>query len=319
MLRIGTVGTSPITGKLIEASKEVDDVEVVAVCSRTEKSAHAFAKKFYVERAFTDLNQMATDSEVDAVYVATPNTMHFEHVMSCLAAGKHVLCEKPLFMTGEELEQAYQEADRQGVVLLEAMRHIHAPNFKNLMESVSKVGNISSVYLHRIRYSSKYDRYLAGEINSVFSKELGGGATRDLGVYPLATCAALFGEPNSVQFTPTRLENGVDGAATIVLKYNRFHCTVMCSKISTSYNKSEIHGDQGTLMMDNVAPITSLSFTSTSGESIDVGVEDLLPNMSYELITFRDLVNRSDLRSDSYNYYRSVSRILVKILEQCES
>ncbi|WP_188206775.1 Gfo/Idh/MocA family protein [Alkalibacillus aidingensis] len=315
MLKIATMGTSQITHSFIDATQYVNHVDVVAVFSRNEDTASSLAKKFSISTHYTNLADMLTDSGIDCVYVATPNTFHFDHVMQCLKKKKHVICEKPMFMTVDEWSQAYEEADRQGVYLFEAMRNLHTPNFKKLAESLNQVGKVRSVYLHRIRYSSKYDAFLQGEVASVFSKEMGGGALRDLGVYPLSLVIALFGAPNSSTYFPVRLHTGVDGSGTLVLEYDEFNCVLMCSKLSTSYNYGEFQGEKGTLIIDNPAPISQIQFQPIKDESQLLKTEEPLPNMSYQIENFARMILERD--EHAYHYYRDISKQVVSIVEGC--
>lgn len=313
MLNIATMGTSKITHAFIEATEALDEAKVVAVFSRKENTARSLANKYGIKTIYTDLTVLLADPNIHCVYIATPNVLHFEHVMACLREGKHVICEKPIFLTSQEWDLAYAEADRRGLYLFEAMRHLHTPNFTRLKESLKEVGDVSSVYLHRIRYSSKYDAFLQGQISNVFSKEAGGGALRDLGVYPLSLSLAIFGVPRSTSYHAVLLDNQVDGSGVIVLNYNGFNCVIMVSKIATSYNNGEIHGQKGTITVDNPAPIKKIKLHS-GGKMKDVGIEESLPNMSYQIKNFIHIMNERD--HELYHYYREISKQVTRIIEQ---
>src|SRR5699024_1657823 len=102
--------------------------------------------------------------------------------------------------------------------------------------------------------------YKSGDVPNVFSKEYAGGALMDLGVYPLSMAIDLFGEPRDIDYHPVLLDNGVDGSGTLVLTYGDFIVTILCSKIAKATIPSEIHGKDGTLTIDHIAPIQKLSF-----------------------------------------------------------
>ncbi|SEQ64262.1 Gfo/Idh/MocA family protein [Piscibacillus halophilus] len=314
MIRIGTIGTSQISSKLIEASRHVAGVSVNAVYSRDENRALEFAESNRITKSFSNLDHLLQDEDINCIYIASPNALHYEHVMKSLRHNKHVICEKPLFYKVEHFEEAYQLADEKGLFLFEAMRHLHSPNFFQLKEKVELIGHPSSVYLQRMRYSSKYDDYLNGKIPNVFSKEMGGGALLDLGVYPISLAVGLFGEPKEVQYFPVLLDNHVDGSGTLVMNYNNFNCVIMCSKTGTSYNHSEFVGEKGTMIIDQVAPISKIEFISQQ-EQIQLALNEDRPNMSYELEQFVHMIESR--HEQSYYYYRDISYKTIKIVEQC--
>src|SRR5699024_1484811 len=108
--------------------------------------------------------------------------------------------------------------------------------------------------------SSRYDAVLNGEEPNVFSPAFAGGTLVDLGVYPIAAAIYLFGKPEHVSYTPTMIRTGVDGSGTLVMKYVDFTCTIFCSKISTSYNPSEIQGEKGTFIIGDIGSIANVDF-----------------------------------------------------------
>src|SRR5690625_1233353 len=126
-MNIGTISTSFITDNFIEALKEEGSFTLTAVYSRTEEKAADFAKKHGADHYFTDLEAMANSELIDCIYIASPNSMHFEHTLLFLKNKKHVICEKPIFSNKAELKKAYEVAEANDVYLFEAMRNIVTP------------------------------------------------------------------------------------------------------------------------------------------------------------------------------------------------
>src|SRR5690625_4309748 len=157
LLRFGTIGTSKITNSFIEASRFIDDFELAAIYSRSHNKAQKIANKFGGGKVFTNLATMAKSNVIDCVYIASPNSLHYEHAITFLENKKHVICEKPIFSNRKELMEAFQIAKKHGVFLFEAMRNLYTPNFKKLLKELDKVGKIRSVFFHRVRYSSRYE------------------------------------------------------------------------------------------------------------------------------------------------------------------
>src|SRR5699024_6510817 len=123
-MNIGTISTSFITDNFIEALKEEGSFTLTAVYSRTEEKAANFAENY-----FTDLESMDNSEIIDFVYIASPNSMHFEQTLLFLKNKKHVICEKPIFSNKAELVKAYEVAEANNVYLFEAMRNIVTPGF----------------------------------------------------------------------------------------------------------------------------------------------------------------------------------------------
>lgn len=314
-MRFGTIGTGWITDAFIEAAKSAENFIHSAVYSRTLDKASTFAEKHNVKNVFTDIEQMAQSSEIDCVYIASPNSMHAEHAIIFLKQKKHVVCEKPIFSNVKEWEEAHQVAEENGVYLFEAMRNIHSPNFKSLKDNVDKIGNVRSMSLHLIQYSSRYDKYLQGENPNIFTPEFSGGALVDLGVYPLSVAVALFGQPEGVSYFPVKLESGVDGNGTIVLTYSDFTCTILCSKISNSYNACEIQGEQGTLIFDDAGEINNPRlFLTPSKEQVTLESVNQDNNMVFEIDQFRRIIETGD--DQKYQELKNISYNVLSITEK---
>lgn len=315
MINFGTVGTGWITASFIEAAKLSGKLNLTAVYSRTEDKAKDLARTYNAGNYFTDLEEMAKSSEIQVVYIASPNSVHFEQALTFLKNKKHVICEKPIFSNSAELEMAYQTAEENGVYLFEAIRNIHTPNFQILKEKLHMAGNLRSMMLPYIQYSSRYDAFLRGENPNIFSSTFSGGALVDLGVYPLYLAAGLFGEPKKVSYHPVVLSSGIDGSGTLVLEYHDFICTILCSKISHSVMPCEIHGEKGTFVLLDAAPISEIKFFDShtkESEILSVPQED--KNMVYECINIADIIESQDV--NQYVMLKDLSKIVLRITEE---
>ncbi|GAA0610393.1 MULTISPECIES: Gfo/Idh/MocA family protein [Virgibacillus] len=314
-MKFGTIGTSWITDAFIGAAKEIDGFMLTAVYSRTEEKAADFAKKHGAQHYFTDLEEMASSCRIDCVYVASPNSVHYEHVLTLLKHKKHVICEKPIFSNTKEWKEAYRAAEENKVYLFEAMRNIHSPNFTRLKENTGRIGRVRNMSLQLVQYSSRYDNYLQGERPNIFTAEFSGGALVDLGVYPLSVAVGLFGEPNNVSYYPVMFENGVDGSGTLVLTYDGFTSTIFCSKIANSFNSCEIHGEEGTLVFEGAGEINNLRLIKTPSKEESalksVAVDN---NMVYEIEHFTQIIKNED--NQTYEYLKNQSSIVLSVTEK---
>ncbi|MCG7527707.1 Gfo/Idh/MocA family oxidoreductase [Streptomyces sp. OfavH-34-F] len=205
-VRWGVLATGGIAATFTADLLAMPDAEVVAVASRTDASARAFAERFGIPRAYGDWAGLVADEEVDVVYVATPHSAHREAAALALEAGKHVLCEKAFTLNEREARELVKLARDRGVFLMEAMWTYCNPVVRRLAELVrdGAIGEVRTV---------QADFGFAGDLDAghrLRDPRLGGGALLDLGVYPVSFAQLLLGEPDRVQADALLSPEGVD-------------------------------------------------------------------------------------------------------------
>lgn len=313
-MKFSTIGTSWITELFINTAKHSGEAKLLSVYSRSSENAKAFAEKHSAKSYFTDLDEML-EGESDFVYIASPNVLHFEHTLKCIENKKHVFCEKPMVYTEAQWEKVRAAAEKADVFVFEGFRHLFSPNFQTLKDSLHRVGQIRNVFLQYVQYSSKYDAVRAGDTPNVFTKEFAGGALMDLGIYPLSAAIDLFGEPKTADYFPVLLSNGIDASGTLVLTYEGFNVTILCSKAAQATVTSEIQGEDGTLTMDHVSPMLSLSFYDHRKKNRDDLSKPINKfDMIYELEAFIKMINENDVESNEKWLERS--KQVVKVSEK---
>ncbi len=164
MIRFAVIGTNWITRQFVEAAHESGKYKLTAVYSRSLEQAQHFANDFSVEHLFTSLEAMAESDAIDAVYIASPNSLHFSQTQLFLSHKINVICEKPLASNLAEVDAAIACARENQVVLFEAFKTACLPNFHLLRQALPKVGKLRKVFFNYCQYSSRYQRYLDGEI-----------------------------------------------------------------------------------------------------------------------------------------------------------
>lgn len=244
MIRFAVVGTNWITKQFVDAAHETGKYKLTAIYSRSLEQAQAFASDSS-EHLFTSLESLAQSDAIDAVYIASPNSLHFPQTRLFLSHKKHVICEKPLASNLQEVEAAIAVAKANNVVLFEAFKTASLPNFLLLKETLGKVGKLRKAFINYCQYSSRYQRYLDGENPNTFNPAFSNGSIMDIGFYCLASAVALWGEPRAVHATACLLDSGVDAQGTVVLSYDDFDVTLHHSKVSDSAIPSEIQGKKG--------------------------------------------------------------------------
>ncbi len=257
MIRFAVVGTNWITKQFVDAAHETGKYKLTAIYSRSLEQAQAFAKDYPVEHLFTSLDELAQSPDVDAVYIASPNSLHFPQTRLFLSHKKHVICEKPLASNLQEVEAAIALAKENNVVLFEAFKTASLPNFLLLKETLAKVGKLRKAFINYCQYSSRYQRYLDGENPNTFNPAFSNGSIMDIGFYCPASAVALWGEPRAVLATASLLDSGVDAQGTVVLSYGDFDVTLHHSKVSDSAIPSEIQGEDGALVIEKSPNVRS--------------------------------------------------------------
>jgi predicted dehydrogenase len=314
MVRVGVVGTNWITERLLEAANTVEDFELTAVYSRTSERAKEFAGKYGITKLFTNLEEMAASGDIDAVYIATPNSYHAEQAILFLQYNKHVLCEKPLAANATEVKRMIQTAKDHQVLLMEAMKSTFLPNFKVIQDHLHKIGPVRRYFASYCQYSSRYDKYKEGIILNAFKREFANGSLMDLGVYCLYPLITLFGEPKEVKATGMMLDSGVDGEGSVLLKYEDKDAVVIYSKITNSHLPSEIQGEKGSMIIDKIHTPEKVEIHYNDGKVEALTVAQPQPSMYYEVKEFIELINQRKTES-SINTYDN-SYVTMKVLDK---
>lgn len=315
MLRFGIVGTNWITERFIQAAEETEHFELKAVYSRTEEKGKAFAQKYNNQPVvYTDLAAMASSDEVDAVYIASPNSMHAEQAILCMKHGKHVLCEKPLASNVKEVQAMLQTAKEHDVLLMEAMKSTLMPNFRVIANNLYKIGRVRRYFASYCQYSSRFDAFKQGTVLNAFNPEFSNGALMDLGIYCIYPMVTLFGKPEQVQASGIMLSSGVDGEGSILMRYPDMDGVVMYSKISDSYAPAEIQGENGTLVIDKINQPYDVKIYYRDGTIEDLRQPQMQESMFYEAREFIELILSG--RRDSPVNTLSNSLIVAEIMEE---
>jgi predicted dehydrogenase len=201
----GLLSTARINDRIIEAGRESDRADVMAVASRDAARAEAYAREHGIERSYGSYEALLADPDVEAVYISLPNSLHVEWTLHALEAGKHVLCEKPLSRHPDEVEQAFDRAEAAGLVLSEAFMWRHHPQAAKLVELVAG-GAVGPLRLVRASFSF----HLAAGDDVRFDPGLDGGSLMDVGCYCLSAIRLLAGEPERLVGQQVLGPSGVD-------------------------------------------------------------------------------------------------------------
>ncbi|OPH59630.1 oxidoreductase [Paenibacillus ferrarius] len=314
MIRFAVIGTNWITEEFIHAARETGEFDLTAVYSRTEEKAAEFAQKFDIKHRFTDLDALVQSEEFDAVYIASPNSLHAEYAIHCMNHGKHVICEKPAASNTAELTAMIQAARSNEVVFMEALKSTLLPNFKAIQDNLHKLGKIRRYFASYCQYSSRYDAYKQGTVLNAFNPIFSNGSIMDLGVYCIYPLAVLFGAPDRVQANGVLLESGVDGEGSLLLSYKEMDAIIMHSKISSSYLPAEIQGENATMVIDKINQPEKVEIRYRDGSVEDLTQVQAVRNMRYEAEEFIRLIKTKTLESATNSHANSL--ITVGIIDE---
>lgn len=271
VITFGVIGTNWITDSYIQAAHKTEKWKLHAVYSRSKEQATNFASKYECTNTYDSLDDLAADDSMQAVYIASPNSLHYIQAKQFLKAKKHVILEKPATSTVAELDDLFRIAKEQGVYLIEAFRHIQEANFKLLKKSImqeQKLGKLYGASLTYASYSSRYNNVLAGETPNIFSLDFSGGSLVDIGVYPVTFAVALFGRPKSQTYVPTICRTGVDLGGMGILSYDGFGVQINNAKGYNSAAPCEIYGEKGTVTVNATTDISTVRSTTLRGLSV---------------------------------------------------
>ncbi|WP_042352582.1 Gfo/Idh/MocA family protein [Bacillus massiliigorillae] len=314
MIKFGIIGTNWITERFINAAKQVEGFSLTAVYSRTEERANDFASQFNIPYTYTSIEDMVQSDTIDAVYIASPNSLHAEQAILCMNHGKHVLCEKPLASNVVEIQAMVAAAKQNQVLLMEALKTTFIPNFTIIKEHLHKIGPVRRYFANFCQYSSRYDAYKGGTVLNAFNPTFSNGSLMDIGVYCLYPLVTLFGEPMKVQANGLMLESGVDGQGSITLQYKDMEAIIMYSKISESQLPNEIQGELGRIVINKISSPSQVQIVYNDGTVEDITQPQLENTMFYEVQEFIDLLHKQQLESTINTYENSF--ITMKIMDE---
>ncbi|HEX7312155.1 MAG TPA: Gfo/Idh/MocA family oxidoreductase [Gaiellaceae bacterium] len=236
----GILSTANINRHVLEGARLSDRVEVVAVGSRDRTRAEAYAREHGIPRAHGSYDELLADDGFEAVYISLPNSLHHEWTLRALAAGKHVLCEKPYTRRSAEVDEAFNLAESNGLVLSEAFMWRHNPQTARFVELLPEIGELQT-----IRATFAFRLGVEGDVR--LSAELDGGALMDVGCYCVSGARLLAGEPERVRGEQVVGPSGVDVRFTGTLRFPRDVLAEFTCSFTYDHRGLEAIGTEGTL------------------------------------------------------------------------
>ena len=308
-IKWAVLGTGVIANEMAKALQK-SGKKLFAVGNRTHSKAVAFAEKYGVEKVYSDLNEMFTDPDVDAIYITTPHNTHIGFMRRAIEGGKHILVEKSITLNSAELQEAVALAEKNNVIIGEAMTIYHMPIYRKLKEIIDS-GELGKVNLITMNFGSfkEYDMS-----NRFFSRDLAGGAMLDIGVYALSLIRWFMKPDPDKMITDVRLApTGVDENVTMLLSNEEGQmATVALSMHSKQPKRAMISCEKAYIEIMEYPRAWEARITdAVSGEVRTVSIGDNADALRYELEDFEAAVRNED-NSLHLDYTIDVMELMTK-------
>ena len=243
-MNLGIVGAGMIVKDFLSFSHELPEIKLEAIVARNIENLKNLQNIYNIKQIYTDLDGCLSSPRIDTIYVAVPNNLHYSVAKKALEAGKNVICEKPFTLDYHETVELFELAESKNLILIEAITNQYLPNYLEIKENLSQIGNIRLVECNYSQLSSRYEVFKKGIIAPVFDKNQGGGVLGDLNIYNIHFVVGLFGAPKNSEYYPNIVRE-VDTSGILILEYDEFK--VVCIAAKDTYNNSyaNIQGDKG--------------------------------------------------------------------------
>jgi len=260
-VRWGILGTGDINTRFLAGARLTDTADFVAVGSRTAAKAGDFAARHGIPRALGSYEELLADPDVEVIYNTLPNSLHHEWTLKSLAAGKHVLCEKPYSRHPAEVDEAFDAADRAGLILSEAFMWRHHPQVRQLVDSLPAVGPLQA-----IRATFSYVQEGSADIR--LRPDLDGGSLMDVGCYCVSGLRLVAGEePDLVYGIGVPGPSGVDVRFSGLLHFPSGVVGEFTSGFTSEHHTLEAIGGTGSVLLTNPWKSRPVSIVRDGAES----------------------------------------------------
>ena len=263
-MKIGILGAGHIAEVVAPTLAAMQEIECYAVSSRSLEKAEAFAERFGFQKAYGSYEEMLCDPDVELVYVATPHSHHYDHMMLALEHGKPILCEKAFTLNADQAKKIQRAAAEKGIYVAEAIWTRYMPS-RQVIQQVLDSGIIGRPNTLTANLS-----YVISHKRRIFDPALAGGALLDIGVYGINFALMHFGtDIERVESSVKMLDTGVDAMETITIFYKDGRMAVLTHSVyCRSDRKGIIHGNKGYMVIENINNPQSLTVYDTTDHQV---------------------------------------------------
>ncbi|HBA96921.1 MAG TPA: gfo/Idh/MocA family oxidoreductase [Lachnospiraceae bacterium] len=313
-IRLGTIGSGSIVHSVLDAVIQTDGITCHAVYSRTKEKGQKLADKYGVSSVYTDLDEMLADSNINFIYIASPNILHYGQAKKALLAGKNVICEKPFCSRAELAQELILLAKERGLFLVDAVPTAFLPNLEVLKHKLPEIGNIKLVLSNYSQYSKRYSLLQDGELPNIFNPEFAGGCLMDINFYNVYLNVALFGKPASAVYFPNIYKDLIDTSGILVMQYNGFVSSCAGAKDTWGRNYVQIEGEDGYIYIKNGSNGLAEIKVVTRETKETFNKQDKRDRRFYEVENLTKMV-----LEDNHNINDKRNEIMLAVMEVLES
>lgn len=292
-MNLSIVGAGMIVKDFLSFSHELPEIKLEAIVARNIENLKNLQNIYNIKEIYTDLDECLSNPSIDTIYVAVPNNLHYSVAKKALEAGKNVICEKPFTLNYHETVELFELAESKNLILIEAITNQYLPNYLEIKENLSQIGNIRLVECNFSQLSSRYEAFKKGIIAPVFDKNQGGGVLGDLNIYSIHFVVGLFGAPKNSEYYPNIVRE-VDTSGILILEYDEFK--VVCIAAKDTYNNSyaNIQGDKGLIKV--IGTLNEVPNYIIKNNEVEMKVNKNIHKhrMYSEFKKFIDVINNKD-------------------------
>lgn len=309
-IKWGIIGLGSIANKFATDLATIPNTELYAVASRDQEKADYFADKHNARKAYGSYEALVNDSEVNAVYIATPHALHKENTLMCLEKGIAVLGEKPFAMNVHEVDLMIAKAKEKNVLLMEALWTYFLPHYQFVLSALK-----NKTYGEILKIEADFGFYR--DYNTklrLFNKQMGGGSLLDIGIYPIFVSLSTLGLPKKINTSATFFQNGVDSSCDMVFEYeNGVKSHLKSSLLENLPTKAIFYCEKGTLKINTMfhMPTTVSIVVDGNEELMDFNYKTI--GYNYEILHFNQLIRERKTESNIMTF--EFSKQLIKTLD----
>ena len=294
-MKLGIIGSGMIVKDFLSFAHELSEIKLEAITARNIENLKELQSKYNIKEIYNDIDLCLQNKEIDTIYVAVPNHLHYTVAKKALEAGKNVICEKPFTLKYDEAVELFEIAEDKGLILIEAITNQYQKNYLDIKDNIDNIGEIRLVECNFSQLSSRYEAFKNGVIAPVFDKSKGGGVLGDLNIYNIHFVVGLFGKPNKVHYSPN-IVNDVDTSGILLLEYDNFK--VVCIAAKDTFNNSyvNIQGDQGIIKVIGPTNEVPNYRIQTKDNFINENNNIHSHRMFAEFKKFFDVINNKDFK-----------------------
>lgn len=313
-IKLGTIGSGVIVHNILDGVNVTEGISLEAVYSRSEEKGKALAAEYGAQKVYTDMDAFLKDKDVNFVYIATPNLLHYEQAKRALLAGKNVILEKPFCTKVSHAKELVELAKEKHLFLVDAVPPSYLPNFEIIKRELPKIGNVKLVMSNFSQYSSRYDQLLAGEMTNIFNPDYAGGCLMDLNFYNVYLNVALFGRPKEAVYYPNLWEGKIDTSGIMMLDYEKFSCEAAGAKDTWGVNFAQIEGDKGYIYVkDGFCDVSEVTVVTKNSKKT-LNEQDGRTRWVYEIQNMTKIL----LADDYDEMYRRLD-VMLNVMEVLET